>query len=340
MPTKPELASDQGCSWQDAGCLHLSLAPGCQLPSLWLAHPKTGFASSSSPGQRDLDWRQHQGPWAGSREEGPDSTQVRGSWMRPCQMGQGSSLHPHPHRGRALSPTPLLAIIPIPMWYVPSWPQEKNGNIWKSPANKQHFQLMRKYEPGTLGSNRISASCARHPLPTKPPPALLLQEVSSTVVLLELHPWKFPREGGQVGRQQTEMVGNIQPGVSTLSQGGMPSSLGFSQVLGKGSGGVFFTEGESCISLLQVFASRRHCKVRQDEGLSTRRCGAETSGSPHTPLSLPITLSQSPIRPQLGVGGLSAGEMRICNLHSSVFDVVVVKANPHLGKLPGHLSAP
>lgn len=56
--------------------------------------------------------------------------------MRPCLVGQGSSLHPHPHHGGVLSPIPLLAVIPIPMWYVPSWPQEKNGNIWKSPANE------------------------------------------------------------------------------------------------------------------------------------------------------------------------------------------------------------
>lgn len=105
VPTKPELASDQGGSWQDAGCLHLSLAPGCHLlPPLWLAHPETGFAFSSSPGQGDTGWRQHRGPWAGSREKGPGSPRVRGSWMRPCQAGQGSSLNPNPHRGRVLYP--------------------------------------------------------------------------------------------------------------------------------------------------------------------------------------------------------------------------------------------
>lgn len=57
-----------------------------------------------------------------------------------------------------------------------------------------------------------------------------------------------------MGRQQTEMAGNIKPGVSTLSQAGMPSppSLGFSQALGKGIGGFFFTGGEPSVSLLQA----------------------------------------------------------------------------------------
>lgn len=56
-----------------------------------------------------------------------------------------------------------------------------------------------------------------------------------------------------MGRQQTEMAGNINPWVSTLSQAGVPSSpsLGFSQVLGKG---FFFTGGESCVSLLQALS--------------------------------------------------------------------------------------
>lgn len=59
-----------------------------------------------------------------------------------------------------------------------------------------------------------------------------------------------------MGRQQTEMAGNMNPWVSALSQAGMPSSpfLGFSQALGKGSRGIFLYWGESCISLLQALS--------------------------------------------------------------------------------------
>jgi len=57
---------------------------------------------------------------------------------------------------------------------------EKNGNIWKSPTNEQHSQLMRKYEPGSLGSNRIWAAGVRSGSPFSPalPSAILPQEIS------------------------------------------------------------------------------------------------------------------------------------------------------------------
>lgn len=71
--------------------------PGCRLlPPLWLAHPKTGFAFSSSPGQQDRDWRQHPGLWAGSREEGPDSSRLREICMKPCRWGKGALCTPSP----------------------------------------------------------------------------------------------------------------------------------------------------------------------------------------------------------------------------------------------------
>lgn len=61
-----------------------------------------------------------------------------------------------------------------------------------------------------------------------------------------------------MGRQQTEMAGNINPGVSTLSQAGMPSSpsLGFSQALGLGGGG-------SLLEGSPVSASFRHWVCEQ-----------------------------------------------------------------------------
>lgn len=84
VPTKPALASDQGCSGQMLGASHLPLALVCfLLPPPQLAHPKTGSASSSAPGQRDAGWRQHRGPQAGSQEERPGGSRVMGSWMRP-----------------------------------------------------------------------------------------------------------------------------------------------------------------------------------------------------------------------------------------------------------------
>lgn len=69
-----------------------------------------------------------------------------------------------------------------------------------------------------------------------------------------------------MGRQQTEMEGNINSGVSTLSQAGMPSSpsLGFSQALRKGTRGIFLYwrgvlyQPPSGIGSV----SGRHCKVR------------------------------------------------------------------------------
>lgn len=60
VPTKPALASNQGCAGQALGASHLPLALGCHLmPPPQLAHPETGSVSSSTPGLRDAGWRQH-----------------------------------------------------------------------------------------------------------------------------------------------------------------------------------------------------------------------------------------------------------------------------------------
>ena len=85
-------------------------------------------------------------------------------------------------------------------------------------------------------------------------------------------------------------------------------------------------------------ASSRGCKARWEEGLSTWRCGAETSAPPAS-LQSHRHCTQPPVRPRPHARGMSAGKQRGCNLHSPVFDVGI-KANPQPGKLRGHLSAP
>lgn len=74
----------------------------------------------------------------------------------------------------------MPAVIPRPCGMRPHSRCEENGNIWKSPANERHSQLMRKHEPRSLGSNRISASRVPNQMPA-PAPTISLPASQITV---------------------------------------------------------------------------------------------------------------------------------------------------------------
>lgn len=118
--------------------------------------PPEGESPPKLPGERRAEAERH-----------------RAGLIHHPQRGEGTRTHSGTCSGAGTPPGPSVAAggcrQRLPARAV-CGRREENGNIWKWPANERRSQLMRKYELGSLGSNRISA--ARAPSGRPCPPAL------------------------------------------------------------------------------------------------------------------------------------------------------------------------